>query len=670
MNTVKTIIVGFGFSCIPLIRELDLSKDEYLIISDPLPGSIWPKLNENNMLDFDLVTSYYTSFYTFDIVNNVDTEGDRYPLAKEFYDYQVKYRERYKDQIIGDHVKRIENYEDHSLVYTESGEVYKTTFLVFSTGFNRKINKSLYDFDYSVKNKTIVFDSLGDSSNLMISKLVANNKIICVSNGIWVLDKIFSNGTLTGTLDQFEVHNFALKFKGLYRLFVLGSSIFINNFTYTPKDGFFRKCYTLLGKILTPSLFWFTHPHIARHIEVTRKRWKKCIAIPNGMTAMKYWPIDTYEKKFGNNLEEAIKEGHLLNDFPLFVDQDMVEVWKKDYTKINYETRTLEKKDRTVSYDIIVDSNVEQPNLPEILGCRKGKNGCTEYNYVYRENYLGVIPSKLSNIYFIGFTRPSTSGLANVTEIQSLLVHKMLVDSEFRRNVRSNIFDKMVKYNQTHYVSDDLGRMDHAVYYGFYIREIAQIIGIDFKLKNCRNINDYWKYLRYPNTTAKFRQHGEYKVNGCAQFVESIDKYHQRWSGLSNILRTYVTYHILILTASVQLYVQSEVSTTGFLGLLVLQYLSNHLLVSLLYFSVTPYYLERPYSDLRYTYLFIGWLCILWGGPIYLILVFGLEIIMSTLVRYFAPERNRHLFNDMRVKRRYKWFLEKYLRVYRAVTEK
>ena len=116
MKTVKTIIVGFGFSCIPLIRELDLSKDEYLIISDPLPASIWPKLDENNKLDFDLVTSYYTSFYTFDIVNNFDTEGDRYPLAKEFYDYQVKYRERYKDQIIGDHVEKVENYEDHSLV--------------------------------------------------------------------------------------------------------------------------------------------------------------------------------------------------------------------------------------------------------------------------------------------------------------------------------------------------------------------------------------------------------------------------------------------------------------------------------------------------------------------------------------------------------------------------
>ncbi len=670
MKSVKTIIVGFGFSCIPLLRELDLSNDEYLIITDPLPGSIWPKLDQHHRLDFDLVTSYYTSFYTFDIVKNFNQESDRYPLAKEFYDYQVKYREKYKDQIIGDHVEKVENHEGYSLVYTTSGKIYKATFLIFSTGFKRKLNKYLYDFDYSVKNKTIVFDSLGDSSNLMISKLVAHNKIICVSNGIWVLDKIFSNGTHTGTLDQFEIHNFALIFKGLYRLFVLGSSIFINKFTYTPKDRFIRKCYTLLGKILTPSLFWFTHPHIARHTKVERKRWRKCIAIPNGMIAMKYWPIDTYEKKFGDNLEAAIKEGHLLNDFPFLVDQDLVEVWKKDDTKINHDAKTLEMKDKTVSYDIFVDSNVEQPNLPKIYDCSRGDNGYMEYKYVYRENYLGVIPAKLANIYFIGFTRPSTSGLANVTEIQSLLVHKMLVNSEFYRKVRSNINDKIYEYDQTHYVSDELGRTDHAVYYGFYIREIAQIIGIDFKFKDCKNIRDFWKFLLYPNTTAKFRQNGEYKVDGCAQFVEFIDKYHQRWSGLGNILRTYFAYHIIIFTASIQLYLQSEVSIPGFLGLLFLQYLSNHLLVSLSYYSVSPYFSVQPYSSLRSAYLFIGWLCILWGGPVYLALVFGLEFIMSMLIRCFAPERNRHLFNDMRVKRRYKWFLEKYLHVYRAVTEK
>src|SRR5437016_2347174 len=58
---VKTIIVGFGFSCVPLLRELDRTGEEYLIISEKMPNPIWANLKRNGRLDFDLVSSYYTS---------------------------------------------------------------------------------------------------------------------------------------------------------------------------------------------------------------------------------------------------------------------------------------------------------------------------------------------------------------------------------------------------------------------------------------------------------------------------------------------------------------------------------------------------------------------------------------------------------------------------------
>src|SRR5216684_7869562 len=95
---VKTIIVGFGFSCVPLLRELDRTGEEYLIISEKIPNPIWANLKRNGRLDFDLVSSYNTSFYSFDQVKGVTADG--YPTAKEFYDTHLSYYEQYKERIV------------------------------------------------------------------------------------------------------------------------------------------------------------------------------------------------------------------------------------------------------------------------------------------------------------------------------------------------------------------------------------------------------------------------------------------------------------------------------------------------------------------------------------------------------------------------------------------
>jgi len=110
MKETDILLVGFGFSAIPLVRELDLSGADYTIVSDD--DSIWAKFDRVDGLDFDLVSSYYTSFYTFDLVE--DFGPDRYPTAKEFYDMHRRYRRQYRDRIVVDRVTQIENRRDHS----------------------------------------------------------------------------------------------------------------------------------------------------------------------------------------------------------------------------------------------------------------------------------------------------------------------------------------------------------------------------------------------------------------------------------------------------------------------------------------------------------------------------------------------------------------------------
>ena len=63
---VPTLIVGFGFAVIPLLRELDARGQPYTLISHGTP--IWQQLAAAGRLDFDLVSSFHASYYGHDQV--------------------------------------------------------------------------------------------------------------------------------------------------------------------------------------------------------------------------------------------------------------------------------------------------------------------------------------------------------------------------------------------------------------------------------------------------------------------------------------------------------------------------------------------------------------------------------------------------------------------------
>src|SRR5262245_64902686 len=60
------------------------------------------------------------------------------------------------------------------------------------------------------------------------------------------------------------------------------------------------------------------------------------IPVPNGIIAIKYWPVDSYQKLFDNDeLKQSIKDGYLLNDIAFFLEQGLVELWPKRETVID-----------------------------------------------------------------------------------------------------------------------------------------------------------------------------------------------------------------------------------------------------------------------------------------------------------------------------------------------
>ena len=108
-------------------------------------------------------------------------------------------------------------------------------------------------------------------------------------------------------------------------------------------------------------------------------------------------------------LKQSIRDGYLLNDITFFFEQGLVELWPKQETLIHREEHTIRWKDNVIKCDHILDADDEVPNLPEIIVDRDGAPK-RKYEYVCRNTFMGVVPKELRNVYFIGFTRPTTGG--------------------------------------------------------------------------------------------------------------------------------------------------------------------------------------------------------------------------------------------------------------------
>jgi len=138
--STDVLIVGFGFSAIPLIRELERSSVDYIVVSNG-DGSIWERLEKHGRLDFDLVSSMHTSLYSFELVTR--EAEDRYLTSKEYLAFIRKYLSLYSSKVMKDWVTMVENHLSHSVVRTRSGTVFLAKHLVFSTAFRRRMNQLL-----------------------------------------------------------------------------------------------------------------------------------------------------------------------------------------------------------------------------------------------------------------------------------------------------------------------------------------------------------------------------------------------------------------------------------------------------------------------------------------------------------------------------------------------
>jgi hypothetical protein len=541
--STDVLIIGFGLSAIPLIRELERDNVNYVVVSGG-DGSIWDRLERHERLDFDLVSSVHSSMYSFELVKR--DAKDRYPTAKEFSAFIRKYLTQYSSKVVNDFVVSVENYSSKSVIHTRSGRVFETKYLVIATALRRRMNELLNQFDYAAaKNQTIAFTAMGDSANLMIAKLIPyNNRIVLITNGFFILDKMTFFGRAPFTLDQLEYHNIRHLARLLYRK------------TLIPGFDYALFCQKWL-KFLPLNHFYVKHPLAIRRLnrKLSIKYFTRYSPVLNGIIAIKFWPIDSYQHVFDNDaLKQSIRDGYLLNDIAFFLEHGLVELWPKRETVIDREQRTIRWRDKAVRYDQIVDGDYEVPNLPEIVlgeGSLKRK-----YEYDCRNNFMGVIPKELRNVYFIGFMRPMTGGLNNIIEMQCLLTHKMITDPRFNDEIYGTLEKRIEKYNKHYYQPEERTPTDHLVHYGFYTDDIAQLLKIDTRLSGCRSLRDVMIHYFFPNAAFKFRQSGPYKVEGAKEMVQQIYKDHMGFLVLVGYLLTNVLLQLTGYAAVVTAYYQ------------------------------------------------------------------------------------------------------------------
>jgi hypothetical protein len=535
-NVISTevLIIGFGFSAIPLLRELERDGIDHLVVSAG-DGSIWDKLERHGRLDFDMVSSMHTSLYSFELVQR--DAKDRYLPSAEYAAFIKKYLDRHSARLVDDWVTSIENHAQHSIVRTQSGRTFCAKHVVVATAFRRRMNQLLNEFDYAcARNQTIAITAMGDSVNLMISKLVPyGNRIILVTNGFMLLDKLSFYGGRSYTLDQFEYHNLRYLSFNVYRK------------TFLHGLDFVWLCQKLF-RFLSIDQLYFKHPLAVRRFRLKfDPRWLLFppSPVPNGIIAIKYWPIDAYQQLFDNDsLKPSIGEGYLLNDIAFFLEQGLVELWPKRETIIDRARRTIEWNGKVIKCDHILDADYERPNLPAITGHRAGAPP-HKYEYVYRNSFMGVIPKELRNVYFLGYTRPMTGGLNNIVEMQCLFTHKLIADPAFHSEIHQNLEERIEQYNRKYYYLST-GRTDHLVPYGFYTDDIARVMRINPRVSECRSIRDVVTYFLFPNAAYKYRQSGPYAVPGVKEMVRKVYDDHKGFSLIGNYV---VSYALLQLTA-------------------------------------------------------------------------------------------------------------------------
>jgi hypothetical protein len=216
--------------------------------------------------------------------------------------------------------------------------------------------------------------------------------------------------------------------------------------------------------------------------------------------------------------------------------------------------------------------------------------------------------------------------------------------------------EKIEAYNRKYYTSITPGPRDHLTYYGFYTDEVARELGIHLTLKSCRSLRDVAKYLSYPNNPDKFRQTGRYRIDKCAAFVDHVFTQHNGFKLVRQLALTYLGYQLLTVAVVVSLFLHGWINGYVLAAAVVCQLLFG-------YWAMIPVSNSCPFFGVKLG-SFLLYIPMLFH-PVGALLIFPVDFLATYVVRQLPGAR--YPFNDLKNKKKYRGFYERYKEVYNRV---
>jgi hypothetical protein len=164
------------------------------------------------------------------------------------------------------------------------------------------------------------------------------------------------------------------------------------------------------------------------------------------------------------------------------------------------------------------------------------------------------------------------------------------------------------------------------------------------------------KYLNYPNNAHKFRQTGPYKVDKCAEFVDYVFTQHKGFKLVWQLALAYLGYQALAVAVAASLFLHGWISGYGLMAVVIFQLLFG-------YWAMIPVANSCPFFGAKFLsfLLYIPMLL----SPALALSIFPIDFLATYVLRQLPGAR--YPFNDLKNKKNYRKFYERYVEVYNRV---
>ncbi|MBV1860896.1 MAG: hypothetical protein KUG77_20945 [Nannocystaceae bacterium] len=495
-RSVDVCVVGLGVSSLALLRLLVRSGKTFVVVSERDFG-VWSRLAERGD-DFDLLSSNAVaafSWWDFELDFHFFTASDYHQRLEADLCPEIRAR------TIRARAVRYEELRDGSFDVRLNGDagtvhcrhlVVTAAQTVDGPGICDTLQETLH-----LKNKTVVIDGYGDTSNMYMSRLMlGDNKVIFCTEHFQNLDKVFCiDGQSQGwaPLDMFEPYQYLAKYNH-ERSYRSALCTAVSPYGNTWLSRMFRK-QTGLDELMTPDDFYRDDLPPAWKSYLLRTGVNAGFGLP-----VKYWSVDSFFAHFDDDHRDRMLDHRmLLNDPYFFMKRGDVRVVHPK--RVNWvDEHTCEIDGAETHVDRRIKAGIARPAPVQIHSA----DGST-WSYQYTDCLYGLWNAGRPNVYFLGVERPTTGAFAGTSEIQCEFIHQLIDEPAFHDKFAREFGARFASWKHNYLESgQEYEGLEHSQFTGMTNEELSHAMGKPRRLWPSVMAGEFAAYLTGPGIPARY----------------------------------------------------------------------------------------------------------------------------------------------------------------------